>query len=140
MAAFAEFDQYLTDSSSDDYWSDEGILQARVIVHGFNDEDWESLNESWRERDESWQTRCAQVLSHGAPQHAVAIVLGMVGSQHEESRIAAFDSLREMDLSYLEAHDLDRIAMSIDQSLKSASPIECSVLNALKLQLLALRK
>lgn len=137
MTAFSELDEYLGKTFSDDYWSDEGELQAHAIVRRFGERDWEELRASWQQRGESWQTRCAQILSHGSPRQAIPTVLQMLGSNHKESRIAALDSLREMDLNYLQVQDVQRVAIVIEHSLRSADAMESLVLNALKRQIAA---
>src|SRR5438132_1187556 len=63
MTVFQELDTYLGQEFSVDYWSDEAMLYAYVLVQKMTLTDWEALRTSWQLRPKEWQYRCAEILS-----------------------------------------------------------------------------
>lgn len=54
------YDEYLGRDFSSDYWSDEGISQAGLILSRFTDSDWSALATSCLGKPEKWGIRCAE--------------------------------------------------------------------------------
>ena len=94
MSASDDLIQYLGHDFSEDYWSDEAILHAFEITHGFQERDWSVLLEVWQQQPESWQRRCAEVLSDANRPGAVRVLMQMTGEGTDEVAITAADSLR----------------------------------------------
>lgn len=140
MAAFMQFDGYLSEDFPDDYWADEGILDAHQMVREFVEADWMELQHAWKHRSEAWQIRCAQVLPHGAPEFSVPALLSMLNSDYREVRMMALDSLREVDLGRVPIDKLDFISSEVARCQATATPIESKILGALEKQVASLRQ
>jgi hypothetical protein len=101
--ALTELDAYLASNFSDDYWSDEGVLQAHQRLQEFAVSDWTLLHGIWPSRDNTWQCRLANILPFGEPGAALEILVAMIETAPREVLISALDSMREMDLGRLSA-------------------------------------
>src|SRR5215510_10005486 len=98
MIIFQELDAYLAQAFSADYWSDEAILYAAILVQKMTPTDWEALKASWRARPPEWQYRCAEILAQADPQQAVPVLLDMLQTPESELAVAAADALRALHM------------------------------------------
>lgn len=135
MKTFHALDNYLRLQFSDDYWSDEGTSQAHALIRNLTPDGWTALRELWTCRDDTWQSRCAQILPHGEPHLALEVLLDMVHTGVEQVRMAALDSLREMDLDRLRLDQKNSIEAVARDSLTRADKVEGMVLQNLLVEL-----
>jgi hypothetical protein len=103
MTVFQELDTYLGQEFSVDYWSDEAMLYACVLVQKMTPTDWEALRASWRLRAKEWQYRCAEILSQADPQQAIPVLLDMLQTPDGELAVAAADAFRALHVGELNA-------------------------------------
>jgi hypothetical protein len=103
MTVFQELDAYLGQEFSADYWSDEAMLYACVLVQQMAPTDWEALRASWRLRPKEWQYRCAEMLSQADPPQAIPMLLDMLQTPDDELAVAAADAFRALHVGELNA-------------------------------------
>ena len=103
MTVFQELDTYLGQEFSVDYWSDEAMLYAYVLVQKMTLTDWEALRTSWQLRPQEWQYRCAEILSQADPQQAMPVLLDMLLTPDGELAVAAADTFRALHVGEISA-------------------------------------
>ena len=103
MTVFQELDTYLGQEFSVDYWSDEAMLYAYVLVQKMTLTDWEALRTSWQLRPKEWQYRCAEILSQADPQQAMPVLLDMLLTPDGELAVAAADTFRALHVGEISA-------------------------------------
>jgi|SRR5712691_469371 len=103
MTVFQELDTYLGQEFSVDYWSDEAMLYAYVLVQKMTLTDWEALRTSWQLRPKEWQYRCAEILSQADPQQAMPVLLDMLLTPDGELAVAAADAFRALHVGEISA-------------------------------------
>lgn len=131
MTTFETLDHFLGQDYSDNFWSDEAVLDAEVRMQNLGREEWPKLRAAWAIRDERWQQRCADVLPRGDLPQALSVLIQMVRTAKRDVRVAALDSLRELDLDPCSTEEQRDIKLAIEESFKSADPVEATVLRAL---------
>lgn len=90
------YDEYIGRQFSVDYWSDEGISQAALILVQFDISDWQSLAESCIDKPDGWGVRCAETLCDIADANALMVLLRLLRSGSIDVRVAALDSIRSL--------------------------------------------
>lgn len=88
------YDEYIGSDFSLDYWSDEGISQAALILIKFTDSDWEILAKLCLSKPEKWGIRCAETLGDIEDAKAFMVLLQLLKSVSADVRVAALDSIR----------------------------------------------
>lgn len=115
---FSEYEDYLNQDFSTNFWSDEGIDASCEILSKFSAEDWIALASKWREKTNNWKVRCAETID-SYPSHLVMdILLDMLGEDNADVIIAAADSLRSLTQAELRIPEttLERIVILRDRS------------------------
>ncbi|WP_284079158.1 hypothetical protein [Herbaspirillum aquaticum] len=90
------YDEYIDRDFSSDYWSDEGISQAALILIKFTDDDWDCLAKSCLGKSEKWGIRCAETLGDTEGSKAFIVLLQLLKSERYDVRMAALDSIRSL--------------------------------------------
>ncbi|MGO2340748.1 MAG: hypothetical protein ACTH5M_09155 [Psychrobacter sp.] len=93
---FTDFDDYLSSSFSDDYWSDEGISIAEAMLCKFSDEDWLIIKEQLKHRNYPWLERCANVLGDFNDSKSMKLLIKFLDIDDVEVQIAALDSINSL--------------------------------------------
>lgn len=106
MVDFDALDEYLGHDHNINFWSDDGIGEAASMIEKLSTDEMARLEQVWPNRSTDWQQRCAQILPHGDPTTAIAILLGMLESESADVRLYAADSLRDMKLDELSDAEL----------------------------------
>lgn len=112
MTKFDELDRYLAMEFSIDYWSDEAVLYARYLIEQLTPADWRAVASVWRNRSSEWKYRCADVLSRGAADFAVPILLKMIETLDDELTTIAADSLNSLIIKAMALPRLEDIAVA----------------------------
>lgn len=90
------YDEYIGRELSVDYWSDEGISQAALILVKFTDSDWKILAKLCLSKPEKWGIRCAETLGDIEEAKAFMVLLQLLKSVSADVRVAALDSIRSL--------------------------------------------
>lgn len=94
---FEIFDKCLEKVDSDDYWSDQGILEAEDIVEKFEDNDWLLLNTTVVKKNKRWILRCVEVLGEGETERHIQSLMMIFKSQTDiEIREEAIESVVDL--------------------------------------------
>ncbi len=97
MGALTDLDDLLAGDYNTDYWADDLILHAHILVESLTDLDWQTLQHIWRSRPPVWQCQLAQVIAwKHEPDKAVPILVPMIEHGDDELSIAAADALRDL--------------------------------------------
>ena len=91
---YKSYETYLDREFSVDYWSDEGITQAALILYKFTDKDWDNLVELCKKKPDEWAVRCAETLGDTLNEKAMPILLNLLKVKNDDVRVAALDSIR----------------------------------------------
>lgn len=115
---FAEYEDYLRQDFSINFWSDEGICAACEILSKFSDEDWNTLAQRWRGNTNDWKVRCAETIDSHSSQLVMEILLDMLEEADSDVVVAAADSLRSFTQAELRIPPatLERIFILRDRS------------------------
>lgn len=90
------YDEYIDRDFSLDYWSDEGISQAALILTKFTDSDWDVLAELCLSKSEKWGIRCAETLCEIEGSQSLIVLLQLLKSESSDVRMAALDSISSL--------------------------------------------
>lgn len=88
------YEAYLDREFSVDYWSDEGITQAALILCKFTDRDWDTLAELCKTKSDEWAARCVETLGDEANEKAMAVLLNLLKSKNDGVRVTVLDTIR----------------------------------------------
>ncbi len=106
---FKKYDKYLSSEFSIDFWSDEGINQAVLLIAEFKNSDWSDLRKEIDNKPSYWLIRCAETLGDEVNEEAFNILLKLIQSKDEDVQLASVDSinsLASMDLDILKYRSL----------------------------------
>ncbi|QJQ02439.1 hypothetical protein [Herbaspirillum rubrisubalbicans] len=92
------YDEYISRDFSLDYWSDEGISQAALILIKFSDSEWDILAKPCLEKPEKWGVRCAETLGDIESVKALMVLLQLLKSENFDVRVAVLGRNRTVDL------------------------------------------
>jgi hypothetical protein len=120
MDKFVEFDNILT-SFRDNAWLDDGVILAGDILRTFESEDWKELSNNWPIRDERWQCYAAYVLSEGAPEYCIPVLMGMLKAGSQLLQYNACDALRTALQLHKETRKVDQDLIRIIDELQANS-------------------
>lgn len=115
---FSEYEDYLSQDFSINFWSDEGICAACEILNKFSNEDWDALAQRWHSNTNEWKVRFAETLDSHSSQLVMEILLQMLEEDDNDVVIAAADSLRSLTQTELKISPatLERIVILRDRS------------------------
>lgn len=133
------YEEYLDREFSPDYWSDEGISQAVLVLMKFDEDDWEILAKSRESRPDLWILRCAETLGDIANEKALLVLLGFLQLESDEIRVATLGSIRSLISSGMEiSNHRDEILSAINKikETEKSEPIVDLMLNSLEAKLL----
>ena len=97
MDKLKEFTEYLGLECGVDYWSEEAIDYAQVLLNQLGSEQWDELFANWASHDVRWQVRLADALSSCESSRAIDLLLLMLRSSILEVTVAAAESLEGND-------------------------------------------
>lgn len=132
------FEEYLAREFSPDYWSDEGISQAALVLMKFDEGDWEILARARESQPDLWILRCAETLGDIANEKALLVLLNFLQLENNEIRVATLDSIRSLISSGVEiSNHRDEILGAINKirEAEKSEPIVDLVLNSLEAKL-----
>lgn len=133
------YEEYLDREFSLDYWSDEGISQAVLVLIKFADNDWKILVDSWKTKSDLWILRCAETLGDIADEKALLVLLSFLQLESNEIRVAALGSIRSLISGGVKASNhRDEILRVLKEAraVENSEPIVDLVLNSLEVKLL----
>lgn len=123
MTNFDAVDNYLNRDHSTDFWSDDGIGTAQSMVRRLNPGEMMLLKETWRQRSEAWQERCAEAVWCGDPAIAREILVDMIDAGGRIVRVAAADSLREVDLAAMSLEQTQTVKRRVLEALAEPNDV-----------------
>ncbi|WP_288407009.1 hypothetical protein [uncultured Herbaspirillum sp.] len=130
------YDEYIDRDFSLDYWSDEGVSQAALILIKFTDSDWDILAKLCLSKSEKWGIRCADTLGDIEGSKALIVLLKLLKSVSPDVRMAALDSIRSLMAS---GTDISAYVQEISDAVISIKASE-SVDHVVELALVSLEK
>lgn len=136
------YDEYLGRDFSSDYWSDEGISQAGLMLSRFTDSDWSALATSCLGKPEKWGIRCAETLGDIQSYNAILVLLQLLKSVNYDIRVAVLDSIRShlSSTAYISPH-VQEITDAVTQirASKGVDHIVDLILTSLEKQMVRLQ-
>ncbi len=93
---FNKYDKYLSLELSDNYWSDEGISEARFLLEKFTTSDWDLLIQTCIIKPIPWAIRCAETLGDDVQGRDFDVLLMLLDSGNNEVTIAVLDSINSL--------------------------------------------
>lgn len=123
MTNFDAVDNYLNYDHSTDFWSDDGIGTAQSMVRNLSSGEMMLLKDVWRQRSEAWQARCAEAVWCGVPAIALEILVDMIDAGGRIVRVAAADSLREVDLAAMSLEQTQTVKRRVLEALAEPNDV-----------------
>lgn len=123
---FSEYREYLNCDFSPNYWHDEGITQAGLMLGKFSPRDWQILSEAWQREAVDWRVRCAQTLDENLPEHGAAILRAMLDDGDRNVVVAAADALRSWPSPFTPDGEID--SERLEQIRDASGPVDGAVL------------
>lgn len=123
MTNFDAVDKYLNHDHLTDFWSDDGIDTAQSMVRRLSPTEMMLIKEAWRQRSEAWQERCADVVWCGTRAIALEILVDMIEAGGRIVRVAAADSLREMDLAAMSLEQIHTLKRRVLEALAEPNDV-----------------
>lgn len=117
---FSVLDDHLKLEFLVDYWYDEGMGIASLILFKFDEDDWAELEKSCSARSVEWRIRCAHVLDLVDHEISTKILIEFLHSDAGDLVVAAADSLRSKGMTCL---PLNRIEALKRLSAESSPPV-----------------
>lgn len=91
---FESFNNCLEKIDSDDYWSDQGILEAEDVLERFENNDWLLLKTAVVKNNKRWILRCVEVLGEGETEKNIQILMAIFKTQTDvEIKEEAIESI-----------------------------------------------
>ena len=125
-----EFECYIYDNSTDDYWYDVALDECERILDSFSDEEWAELSEKIGDYSEKAQMRCVECLSDIDNRNSLSIILKLSHTNNRELFVTCVDSLRNMDISSLFQSEKERLSQRVKAYSANASSPENAVFKA----------
>lgn len=97
MDKLEELTEYLDRDYGIDYWSDDAIDYASVLLSQFEPEQWNDLFAGWTNHDVEWQVKLAEALCFSGSPRAIDLLLVMLRSKVLDVAVAAAVSLEGND-------------------------------------------
>lgn len=94
---FEQYDAYISEAFSEQYWCDAGGESAEEILETFTDRDWADLTAAWPKRSPQWVERMAYNLSSVEPSRSVPLLSALVNQCEMRSLGTVACSLRALD-------------------------------------------
>ncbi|WP_424951070.1 hypothetical protein [Deinococcus sp.] len=136
--AFEELDNYLTDRPFSDSWSDDGIIQAELILHEFRADDWIAIIQALPGRNDPWKLLLADALNSSTSQHSIDVFMLLMHTQNPEVFFYVGNSLEssiDLGLTLSQAQILE--LQSLIAAMKEAQNTELLGVGLLELELAA---
>lgn len=113
------FNPSFIDTSSVDYWYDEGCKHSQEVIREMSDVDFAEMAEGWETQSADWQDRLAYVLGWDMSAREAALLLAMYRVGPATVRLTAAESLRGLPLQLvsqaLSPADADRLKAEAGQ-------------------------
>ncbi len=94
---FEQYDAYISEAFSEQYWCDAGGESAEEILETFTDRDWAALTAAWPNRSPQWIERMAYNLSSVDPFRSIPLLAALANRCQIESLGTVACSLRALD-------------------------------------------
>lgn len=94
---FEQYDSYISEAFSEQYWCDVGGESAEEILETFTDRDWEALTAAWPNRPPQWVERMAYTLSGVEPSRSAPLLSALANQCEMRSLGTVACSLRALD-------------------------------------------
>lgn len=131
---YCEFEELLDCKFLPDYWSDEGISQASILLQKFGEDDWVNLQKHCVTKSEDWKIKCAEVLSESDPYKASIILKYLLDEESIAVKIATADAINSLCQDYgesiLDGFDKGKIK-NLESLYSTLGEIDSIVINSL---------
>ena len=139
--AFKELDDYLTDRPFSDSWSDDGVIQAELILREFSLEHWVAIRKALPGKNDLWKLLLADALSSSTSQQSIGVFMLLMTTQNPDVFFYAGNSLESsinLGLALSQAQIIE--LQSLIVSMKKTQSTELLGVGLLELELARLLK